>query len=132
MSASSLCRELLVVAHLFTVHASPGFNDHTYGAGVECRRDVVSMAVGAYRNSFDRPTVYAVAGVQLLEVRRVSLGLVAGVASGYAPELNWPVIAGARAVVDLGRFEIGAIAAPKAASTSAAFVHFTIAWRIGE
>ena len=130
MSAVSLCRELLVVAHLFTVHVNQAADDRTYGAGLECRQDDVSAAIGAFRNSFERTSVYAAVGVDLLDLGdHLHLGVLGGVASGYEDQHDWPLIAGARARFSFGRVEVGAIGLPPVAGAEGG-VHFTLAWRL--
>lgn len=59
-------------------------NQENYGAGVEYHQsaDVLYMA-GAYRNSYDKNSVYALAGWTPIEFNKVKIGAVAGAITGY-------------------------------------------------
>lgn len=67
-----------------------GYNQVNPGLGVEADSGSWAFALGEYRNSFRRTTVYATAGYLPLVLGHFRLGAFAGPATGY----NVPVIGG--------------------------------------
>lgn len=92
--------ELWLDLSLTSIHSKPEqhLNQRNYGAGIEYHQgnDVLYMA-GAFRNSYDRTSVYALAGWTPVELGLVKAGLLAGAITGY-PGLNngriTPAVAG--------------------------------------
>lgn len=123
------CRELLVVAHLFSVHSVPGLNDQNPGVGLQCGTKRWSLAAGTYLNSFDQQSAYAVAGVDAFHFGVLRLGAVMGLASGYEHVRKLPVIGGARVTVRLGRIEIGVLAVPPV-DQYVGFAHLTVSLQL--
>lgn len=125
----SLCRELVLVAHLVSAHSGSGFNDRNPGLGVSCTGARMSVAAGTFRNSFERQSVYLVAGRDLIRIGPVALGGVVGLASGYDHVRKLPVIGGARMTVDWGDVEVGVLGVPPAGEY-AGYLHLTLGFRL--
>ncbi len=126
-----LCPSVLLVAHLMSMHQHAGANNQNLGAGVECRGDRYSSAVGTYENSYRRQSVYAVVGVRALRFAQLGLRVdgVIGAATGYEDVRDTPIIAGVRATWSSGPYEMGALVVPPTKETGA-FVHFTVGFRL--
>ena len=69
--------------HLVAIHAEPGYRSETPGIGALCRKGTFLAGGGAYRNSVHRDTAYIAGGWQPLELGRVRVGAIVGVATGY-------------------------------------------------
>lgn len=123
------CREVLLIAHLVSGHTEGGLNNRNPGVGIACRAYRISAAAGTYRNSFDRQSVYAVAGVDLVEGRGLRLGAIAGLASGYDHVQKLPMIGGARLTLQLGEMEIGVLGVPPV-GRYVGFLHLTFGIRL--
>ena len=125
------CPSLLLIAHLLSAHTHPGYENRNYGAGVECRGDRLSVAIGGFRNSYDKPTYYAVAGVRLGTFGPVSLDVLAGPASGYRSTPSDRIyLAGARVRMSLGEhLEASLLAAPPTGGDSAGVAHLMVGYR---
>lgn len=97
------CNEIAAILHLWSAHLDGmQYNDNNYGVGVECQRDIATYALGTYRNSYNRQTMYAMMGartnIQIAQdymiapiTNRISLGVFVGAVSGYE---ETPVLAG--------------------------------------
>ena len=83
--------ELHAVAHTVSAHSGqrtdqPGaaYNERNFGAGLRGQLSPAwSLQGGAYRNSYDRTSVYALADLTPLRVGPLHAGAFAGLATGY-------------------------------------------------
>lgn len=119
------CAALLLALHVYTMHTYQVPQSWNYGAGLEC--DTASGwagQVGAYRNSFNDPSVYLVGGHDWRVVGPLGAGLFAGGVTGYKTAVR-PVV-GARAVYHGGAVDLEADLLPPDAPKSGLTVHFVL------
>ena len=111
------------VATLRSYHfdRTPKRNENNLGLGLEIQKGDWSGAVGYYNNSFERTTVYGLAGYTPYRICDWHVGATFGLASGY----NLPLFLAAVATRDFGRFGINI-----AASVPAVAVQ--VKWRFSE
>lgn len=129
MSALPLCHELVLLAHLWSAHFEYRLREETFGAGVECRRGEISAAIGALHNSYDRPSVYAVAGMDLLRAGPMHVGAAIGVATGYHDVHDTPLLGGLRLRMAHERLEATVLASPPF-NGQPGVVHLVMGWRL--
>lgn len=125
----AFCKSLLLVAHLVSWHAEPGANNENYGGAVECRGSRVSVQAGHFRNSFDRPSTYAVIGYEFWRNDRFGIGAALGPATGYS-EYRGPIkIGGVRFRAVIGPLEFGVLGMPRLGDGHG-YVHGMVSWKI--
>ena len=74
-------------------HDQPGFQQQNWGAGWETRTgNNWSVAVGAYRNSLDRTSVYGLAKYHWIKGDRWQVNINAGLVTGYRAMPVVPVV----------------------------------------
>lgn len=115
--------QLSVIVHTASKHsATPDdykFNEVNPGAALKLQLNQDwSLQAGGYRNSYYKPTVYAVAQYTPLHIGNVSVGAFAGLASGYAhvSQLNVgkvSVVGGFYAVAQFDNLSVAVRAVPK-------------------
>lgn len=106
-----LCKALYLTVHLLSVHGDMDrFNNGNYGAGVECQAiGPISFGTGVYYNSFNTYSAYVASGFDLVVDKRVSGGIVLGLASGY----KQPVTGGIRVRYSVTKdIKVGGILSP--------------------
>jgi hypothetical protein len=114
-----LC-ELVLITHLATIHTFTGYNDLTYGQGIGCQKDSLTVAVGMYRNSKWEPSHYAT-----LHYSFGSLGVVGGVVDGYKGHTVLPLVGGSYSYAITPSWAISVVGFPHFGANSTAF-HFTL------
>lgn len=125
------CNEVAGILHLLSVHTSSvysdDYNNQNYGAGIECAGETFAGAIGSYRNSFRKTTMYGVGGAFVpTPFARVRIGGFAGLASGY----DAPFIAGIQARLRITEdFSAGITVAPQT-TRSDGFVHLTFRYTL--
>ena len=102
-----------------------GFNQFNPGIGVEADWTDWQIAVGTYRNSYDRQTNYAMVGFLPVHVGSVSLGVVGGPATGYA----FPVIGAFEAAYRAKSWGVNILAVPPVMK-GAAVIGLQLVWRL--
>jgi hypothetical protein len=124
-----ICASTALVLQLWSFHTVKVPNSQTFGAGIECDRQVLTYQAGAFRNSFNHVSAYAVVGKQW-PVGGFQVGPFAGVLTGYKTH-EAPVWHGLTPLVGLEAshalgwgFKGGIQVAP--AGNGAALVHFTL------
>lgn len=112
-------------------HARPnGQAWNEVNTGVGLRRDLgsdLSGQIGAYRNSLDRTSTYALIDYTPLTIGPVSAGGFIGAATGYVPSVR--PMAGAVIRVDAGRFTPAVRLIPKVPGNKSASVALELAYR---
>lgn len=149
----SLCKSLVLIAHIYSDHYGTklNYNDQTPGVGVECRNGDLSVGAGYYNNSFNDPSLYVAGAWSPLQNDWYSLGVLLGVANGYgeprtlrgclsdgrcgegtddSPNEYVPLV-GARGVVKLGRAELSVLATPHFDDFNPGVLSFAAGWRFG-
>lgn len=73
-----------LVFETVSYHLGGGYNNINPGIGFEYRlRDRFHVGAGAYYNSMEAPSVYALAGFETSGKKRLGVGIEAGVITGY-------------------------------------------------
>lgn len=130
-----ICTAAYAIAHLWSYHTGNVLNNDNYGAGLECDQGGYAVQVGGFRNSFDKPSFYAVGGYDIGTTWQA--GVFAGATTGYtsihvpgyvAPHVEW-TLAGARFGYTLDRYRVQvAVTPPMRGSPSMA--HLMVGIRI--
>ena len=105
------------------------WNERNTGVGLELgtERDMPSIVLGMYRNSFNRDTQYAGVKWEPLRLGPLGFGAIAGLATGY----RLPFVAGlATSLTDKNGNGVVAIWAPKATPDTSAFVSLQLRIRL--
>lgn len=108
---TTLCAAVALTLHLWSWHSEPGYVNANWGAGLDCEvAQGVTVAAGAYRNSYGRPSPYAMVAFE--RGREFRLGVLAGIAGNYPDGAI--AIGGFTAGVDLGPAVVRVLFAPPA------------------
>ena len=102
-----------------------GFQQFNPGVGIEADWTDWQIAVGTYRNSYDRETNYAMVGFLPAHVGAVSLGVVGGPATGYA----FPVIGAFEVAYRAKSWGVNILAVPPVMK-GAAVIGLQLVWRL--
>ena len=129
--------EAWLVGNIASWHSERYLSDGSHanqvnpGLGGELRFDSLSLMAGAYRNSYERASVYALAGWQPLTYGYLRAGLFAGAATGYREECDASVCAVGGVLLSLQgeRFGANLLAIPKRAGKNGTVVGFQLKWR---
>jgi hypothetical protein len=118
--ASCVCYAVLSLA---SQHLDPhGMNQHNPGVGIEAS----GWAVGEYRNSLDRTSVYA---GKMLSAGH--FGVLAGAVSGYQwRDMKVVPLLSPYATVSVGRFGVNLALVPSPLKWSETAVALQVKWRI--
>jgi hypothetical protein len=100
ISTAASAADIWGSVNLASIHAATDqhYNQRNWGAGIELHTSPSTLAMaGAYRNSVNRESAYALAGWTPLDLAGAKIGAVAGLVTGY-PAINnghiAPAIAG--------------------------------------
>ena len=114
--------DTMVASQHFPDH---GFNQSNPGIGIEADWTDWQIAVGTYRNSYDRQTNYAMVGFLPVHVGSASLGVVGGHATGYA----FPVIGAFEVAYRSNSWGVNILAVPPVMK-GAAVIGLQLVWRM--
>lgn len=79
--------------HGYSWHDRSGYNQNNWGLGLEKKtQDRWSAAVGIYRNSIDRTSVYGIARYHWVDTDMVKINVMIGTVSGYDVRPLAPVL----------------------------------------
>lgn len=87
-------QEVYLTASVASYHLNrnKGLNETNPGLGFTLTDGVLSRSVGAYKNSFNRTSVYAVAGYMPIKIgNHFRFGIVGGLVTGYSDKPVLPV-----------------------------------------
>lgn len=69
----------------YHVNAHRNYNSRNFGGGLEYQlTDDIALMAGAYRNSFDKESAYALASYSPIPMLGARLGIAAGTVTGYS------------------------------------------------
>lgn len=89
-SSASFAGDYWGTATIRSYHVNPlrdDYNEKNFGLGVEYRDGALLMTAGAYRNSANKNSVYALVGALPIEVGPLKIGGAVGLVNGY-PRMN--------------------------------------------
>jgi len=131
-----------LVLHGLSVHSNKQdwmtYNERNTGAGVRVADGRLAYQVGAYHNTQDRVSTYAVVDWLPAQAGRFSAGLFGGAATGYAVRYSdgkrddFPIVpvAGVTARVQAGNLALALRGVPQVSKYSSGVVSLELSWRI--
>lgn len=116
-----------LVLHLASLHGSAGYSGDTPGAGLSCEWGAYIAAAGAFKNSEENLSRYAVGGLTLGSVGPLKLGAVAGVIDGYKRGGQWQPVAAGLVSLDMGHgLGLRFMVIPRVSGVSPATLHLAV------
>lgn len=119
--APAVAADVTLLSGFISRHSSPGYHESNHGIGIRIDSgDWAGYAIGTYRNSLDRQTVYVAKEWQWHVAGPLSVGVIAGGATGYRFAITPAVLP--EVVLRVGRVEAALVVQPFELRESPAFV----------
>jgi hypothetical protein len=116
--------------HTVAIHAEAGYNTVVPGLGILCAKDDYFAGAGVYKNSISKTSVYAQAGMYLLNTPYVKFGFLAGVVTGYPLHPVIPMGGGVVTVGTGGTRAVHLLLVPKVSNVAPAFVQLSYTFKL--